>query len=430
MSAGEPSRPQRTHINRHGLGPFAPSANLPFPAGANITVVELLTFLPHSTRCADAVYRFVSNGGTRNTFWSIITTMRDLPEVWNANACGTVIYRAMRDAGYKDWTIVTHDLWHAAIKAIWNEGNLNVSQLRTTAQRWGEAAAADVPFKSLAADIRCMPQGHDALDLTRMVRYCVQRPGERWMYPSDYGRLLQRLGGPTSIRKEHYDRAAFKRWEHFAPPPPRQWTRQELERVQEGFDSRGRHTRRPRTRGDPSAATSRSEEVTPVPEHRPDLRTQPPRIRKQNVEIDMTIEEDDEEDGTNEQYESGYVRKPAEYVSPPEDEAVSVNAISLDLAFAKEGVVGERDAFSPYAFAGPRRRQPYRMLHEVGLPDPADTSGWAENLRWALEQRACFWHVAETEAWSESPGHMEFIAQTRIRQVWASDELLAELAEG
>jgi hypothetical protein len=33
----------------------------------------------------------------------------------------------------------------------------------------------------------------------------------------------------------------------------------------------------------------------------------------------------------------------------------------------------------------------------------------------------------QTEGWSESPAHMELVAQTRLKQVWASDELLAQL---
>jgi hypothetical protein len=34
-----------------------------------------------------------------------------------------------------------------------------------------------------------------------------------------------------------------------------------------------------------------------------------------------------------------------------------------------------------------------------------------------------------TTGWSESPGHMEFIADKRREQVWASDELLEQLRQ-
>jgi hypothetical protein len=69
------------------------------------------------------------------------------------------------------------------------------------------------------------------------------------------------------------------------------------------------------------------------------------------------------------------------------------------------------------------------MLHDIKQPDSLDFSGWAENLRWASEQRACFWHTVETEGWNESPEHMDIIARARVQQTWASDELLDLLPE-
>jgi hypothetical protein len=95
--------------------------------------------------------------------------------------------------------------------------------------------------------------------------------------------------------------------------------------------------------------------------------------------------------------------------------------------FAVEHDAGEMEVVSAYAFGGPRHQPPYRLLHDIEQPDQADVSGWAENLRWAFEQRACFYHTEQTEGWNESPGHMERIAQIRQKQVWASDELLEQL---
>jgi hypothetical protein len=69
------------------------------------------------------------------------------------------------------------------------------------------------------------------------------------------------------------------------------------------------------------------------------------------------------------------------------------------------------------------------MLHDIGQPDEADMSGWAENLRWGFEQRACFWHTVQTEGWKESPAHMELMAQIRQKQIWVSEELLERISE-
>lgn len=123
-----------------------------------------------------------------------------------------------------------------------------------------------------------------------------------------------------------------------------------------------------------------------------------------------------------------YVRAPAKYVAPPGG-AKAQSSAAIDLAFAAEHDVGETDSSSAYAFGGPRHRPPYRMLHDIQQPHASDVSGWAENLRWAWEQRTCFWHTVETEGWNESPAHMELIAQARQTQIWASDELLELLPE-
>jgi hypothetical protein len=95
-----------------------------------------------------------------------------------------------------------------------------------------------------------------------------------------------------------------------------------------------------------------------------------------------------------------------------------------------EGAVSESDPFSAYAFGGPRRTPPYRYLCEIDQPHPWDISGWAENLRWVLEQRTLFSHsFPETMSWSESPEHMACVERERTQHVWASDELLEQMLE-
>lgn len=97
-------------------------------------------------------------------------------------------------------------------------------------------------------------------------------------------------------------------------------------------------------------------------------------------------------------------------------------------AFRAEGFPGESDPYSAYAFGGPRHFPPYRYLHDIAQPDLWDVSGWAENLRWAFEQRVLFGRDHTTAlGWNESPAHMACIEQERMQRVWASDELLEEL---
>ena len=76
----------------------------------------------------------------------------------------------------------------------------------------------DILFANLAGGVRNMPRGHDALDLTRMVQYCVERSSEGWMYPSQYEELLKRIGRPHHPNAANIDLAAFGRWRDIFVP--------------------------------------------------------------------------------------------------------------------------------------------------------------------------------------------------------------------
>lgn len=75
-------------------------------------------------------------------------------------------------------------------------------------------------FRSLANNVRTMPEGDDAVDLTRMVQYCVQNAEDGWRYPKDYEELLDLLGAPAEVREPNTDGAVFRRWEDRKAPPP------------------------------------------------------------------------------------------------------------------------------------------------------------------------------------------------------------------
>ncbi|KAF2821272.1 hypothetical protein CC86DRAFT_253214, partial [Ophiobolus disseminans] len=413
-----------------GFGPDAPPKDLPYPANANITAYELLAFLPHSLQCADVVYRLISNGGTRHVLWVLVNVARDMPKTWNANRCGTIMYKAMKDAGFENWTVGVHQKWHQSRMAEWDETILNVTGFRSPSHFQGsEFKDHDIPFRSLAAGVRRMPQQDDALDLTRMVEHCVQNPEEEWMYPRDYEKLCKALGEPAQVRIEHTDRRAFKRWEETIPPPPRIWSEEEKQATARAMETQTRRRRTDIGRVWTPASGRQSRDATLIADvQRKTRRGTRKRATLEEIDFDqeeeIPVAEEKEETTQAEQYKRG----PAEYLAPSR-EARAQPMTAIALAFAAEHDTGEINPFSAYAFGGPRHRPPYRMLHEIQLPDTADTSGWAENLRWAWEQRACFWHAVQTEGWNESPEHMEQIAQTRQKQVWASDELLEQLAE-
>jgi hypothetical protein len=206
---------RRTYAAKPTFGDTAPPNTLPFPKKANMTVAEILAFLPNSINCAAVIYRMISNGGTRKTIHAIINTYRNFEAEWSANCCGEAMYKTMDRAGYTDWTITKHNLWHSG--RDWDASRLDVGELRAATVGM---LAGTVSFRSLAENVRLIPEGDDALDLTRMVRYCVQNAEDGWRYPKDYEELLELLGGPAEVREPNTDGAVFRRWENKKAPPP------------------------------------------------------------------------------------------------------------------------------------------------------------------------------------------------------------------
>ncbi|KAF2245321.1 hypothetical protein BU26DRAFT_521803 [Trematosphaeria pertusa] len=256
-----------------------------------------------------------------------------------------------------------------------------------------------------------MPRGDDALDLTRMVEYCVQHPVEGWEYPKDYEKLLGLLGGPQTVTPEHVDRAAFKRWEGVVPLPPR--PRPDALTV-------GRRKNK--------KSMGSAEDETPAPQ--PGRKRGMPRKRAR-LEEDADFAEDDQEvraareeieeriNAASDSAAPTYIHGLAHWVAPPSltEEPSDARIICV---FEEEGCLEETDPFSAYAFLGPRDSPPYRPLHRIDHPLTSDISGWAENLRWAAEQTATF----RTGGWNESPEHMERIHRIRVEQKWVSMEWL------
>lgn len=246
-----PTAKHRSRKSRPSFGSGAPSSTIPFPKKANMTAVEILAFLPNSIDCADVVYRLISNGGSRKSIHAIINTHRGSQTGWSLNWCGEATYKTMERAGYIGWTITKHDQWHDQQKGTWDDGKLDVGDLRTTS----DEPAEDVSFTRLAENVRAMPEGDDALDLTRMVQYCLQHAEDGWLYPRDYEELLRSIGGPAQIRKENEDRAVLKRWEDKKPPPPLPASVQSLQEVEGTMDTRKRS----------SVARRTSRNATPKP---------------------------------------------------------------------------------------------------------------------------------------------------------------------
>lgn len=420
----------------------APSNTIPFPKMANMTVVEILAFLPNSINCPDVIYRMISNGGSRKSIHAMINTHRAFETEWSANCCGEAMYKTMEKAGYVNWTITRHDRWHDdQQRALWDGKKLAVSELRVTRG----ASAEGISFSRLASNMRVLPEGDDALDLTRMVRYCVEEAEDGWTYPTDYEELLELIGGPAPVRDENTDSAAFERWEKRRPPPPSPKSVQRLHCFKhfEGKKPTGTSgvARRRSRNASPGSSAS-----TPVRAAEEDLRPSADHIERDSptceseysdrLSIPYTRTSVSVNTGASSRGRTSLsvmlTHGQPQYVEPEPHSSTEPTSSTVAQAFRVEGFAdtGQTDPYGAYAFGGPRHSPPYRYLHQIAQPHPWDISGWAENLRWAFEQRVLFEQEhSAVMGWDESPAHMACIERQRTQCVWASEELLEQLLE-
>lgn len=199
------------------FGPSAPHKNLGFPANANITAAEILAFCPYWLKSPDVVYRLVGNGMTAKIAAIMINHFRDLPDgPTTANSMYTMMKLTMRNGGHgQNWTINGHTGLMQG--QTWQGGRIDVGNFKVECvvfpKRNGSSQGIrSIPFKDMIVSIVNMPQGEDALDLTRCVEYAHAHPEQEWVFPRDYNELLMVVGGPRMVRESNWDWYVFDRW--------------------------------------------------------------------------------------------------------------------------------------------------------------------------------------------------------------------------
>ncbi|KAF2273611.1 uncharacterized protein EI97DRAFT_480658 [Westerdykella ornata] len=403
-------QPSRTY--GHAFGPDAPSKNLPFASSAKLTAVELLTFFPHCLRSPNVVYRFASNSGSRGVLWAIIANNRYLERNWAPNDCGRLVSQTMRQAGYTNWTITTHARWHRD-RANWDKANLSVEGYKVPCQSYGAGSLAQsISFLELAAGVRTFPEGHDSLDLTRMVKYALEHSDGLWRYPYDYDVLLRLVGGPKTVEQAHWDESVFRRWEQKQAGPQMSITRPSVrKKVSFAIDD------------DPTIGCAEPERIGSIRNNHSNQQAQiMDEVSKTTLSKETNVSADENQalaDDDCTPVVQPHIRKPPAFIPPPIPLNVATEA-ELELAFRETKSKAQTDKYSAYAFGGgPRTSPPYRQLHRIHSPESDDISVWAENLRWVAEQVKYF---QGAYMWDESPEHMEIITDHRVRQEWMSEE--------
>lgn len=212
----------------NAFGSGSPSWNLSFPDG-NLTVSEILAYLPHWLKSVDVILRLVNHGGRAVTITHLLKKYRVMPtSAYQPNSTTVMMHYAMRRAGKKKWTIGTRGKFKNDRE--YDENSLYVGNFRpprlthpksaSTKQKAKKEdlvrnwAADPILFKDLALHVKEHPSGDDALDLTRCVDYALKHPKEEWSFPTDFEKLVKHIGGPLPVTHSHLDKQLFARYDH------------------------------------------------------------------------------------------------------------------------------------------------------------------------------------------------------------------------
>ncbi|KAJ4353611.1 uncharacterized protein N0V89_005341 [Didymosphaeria variabile] len=163
----------------------APSCNLPFPEvsdrPANVTVVELLVFMPQWLKSVHVIERLISNGGSCKLIMKIVNAHRNTAVPTYHNYWLHIVQHHMRARGdqtanggqdYREWRVRDH-----IPLPNHDPGSIDIAGFRTYLQIEGPKHMMNrdkntdaIPFRDLAKDLKQWPSEYDALNLTR----CVQ----------------------------------------------------------------------------------------------------------------------------------------------------------------------------------------------------------------------------------------------------------------
>ncbi|CAA9960515.1 hypothetical protein PTMSG1_03917 [Pyrenophora teres f. maculata] len=199
----------------------APSAWLALPEG-NLTLAEVMAFVPQSIKSVDVINRFLFNGAMTTTLTDMINNYRimEYGAITNNSVYrmmkGQINHHAQTNPQYRDWSVAKHA--RLPRPQGFDPASVSVAGFATPVILSGREArqAANEPtpailFRDLANDIKVMPSGYDALDLTRCVQYCVEHDEEDWYYPQQFDDLVEHLGGPAPVHRKHQDAASVTR---------------------------------------------------------------------------------------------------------------------------------------------------------------------------------------------------------------------------
>jgi hypothetical protein len=189
--------------------------NMPGGTLLNFTLVEVIALLVNWFKVyPDLAERFLNNGLTSATQMVILEEHRNVVMTEkDRNRTKDLISDGYRRSMRKisdGWTKAKHKKPDG-----WDSNALSVNHL--THEKGGKARP--IFMKALMNDIKHLPQGDDAGDLTRALQYAIsnQKRGPNgepldWLFPDDLHTILDHIGY-TAITLNHLDGAAVARYD-------------------------------------------------------------------------------------------------------------------------------------------------------------------------------------------------------------------------
>lgn len=213
-SAVKTDRPSTDNI----FGRHLPSSRLRLPSTGNVSAAEQIILLTETIRSHDPLNRLIQNRMDTATLTFMINQSRTFPKYpLKNNSLGKSLQITMREWGHAGWTVSKHKSGNFKdFKPAANDLTLSNMQLQCQdfPEKKGQVQGLidSVLFEALAIDVTRLPDGDDALDLTRCVLFALHNPNSGLKYPRDFGWLAYHIGGPLPVTRANQDQLVFVRW--------------------------------------------------------------------------------------------------------------------------------------------------------------------------------------------------------------------------
>ncbi|KAH7084308.1 hypothetical protein FB567DRAFT_629835 [Paraphoma chrysanthemicola] len=161
------------------------------------SVFASTVFLAETLRSRDPVERILQDGMSTHLLAHIINQHRTGPKYSiHGNSLWKMLQFTMRDEskkkkepGAKNWSFSLNKTDESKKVKKWPADKMTLAGLQVDCEKKvpkGNRPIDNVPFEALLVDVAHLPEGDDALDLTRCLTWIMHNPGPGLVWPRDF----------------------------------------------------------------------------------------------------------------------------------------------------------------------------------------------------------------------------------------------------